>query len=114
MSSSFHRRPLPADAIPFSSPRGRELFAEALAGGGLEGYFPLAEQFHTQDEPAYCGLGSLTVALNALAIDPGRNWKGPVALVLGGTAGRRVPLEDRQCHRPRARGHHRVDRFPRS
>lgn len=94
MSSSFHRRPLPADAIPFSSPRGRELFAEALAGGGLEGYFPLAEQFHTQDEPAYCGLGSLTVALNALAIDPGRNWKGPWRWFSEELLDCCVPLED--------------------
>ncbi|MDB4943286.1 MAG: hypothetical protein JWP97_2820 [Labilithrix sp.] len=74
---TLYRRPLPAEAIAFSSVAGRQLFAEALASGGLDGYFPLAEQFHTQSEPAYCGLGSLVVALNALAIDPGRLWKGP-------------------------------------
>ena len=53
------------------------MFAEALAAGGLQGYFPLAEQFHTQSDPSFCGLGSLVVALNALGIDPGRLWKGP-------------------------------------
>jgi glutathione gamma-glutamylcysteinyltransferase len=74
---TLYRRPLPADAIAFSSPEGRQLFAEALATGGLDGYFPLAEQFHTQADPSFCGLGSLVVALNALAIDPGRLWKGP-------------------------------------
>jgi glutathione gamma-glutamylcysteinyltransferase len=77
MSETLYRRPLPVDATEFSSPAGRQLFAEALAAGGLDGYFPLAEQFHTQSEPAFCGLGSLVVALNALAIDPGRLWKGP-------------------------------------
>lgn len=77
MSQTLYRRALPADAIAFSSPEGREVFAAALAAGGLGGYFPLAEQFHTQADPAYCGLGSLVVALNALAIDPGRLWKGP-------------------------------------
>ena len=77
MESTLYRRPLPAEAIAFSSPEGKKTFAEALAAGGLDGYFPLAEQFHTQSEPAYCGLGSLVVALNALAIDPGRLWKGP-------------------------------------
>jgi glutathione gamma-glutamylcysteinyltransferase len=77
MESTLYRRPLPAEAIAFSSAEGRKTFAEALAAGGLDGYFPLAEQFHTQAEPAYCGLGSLVVALNALAIDPGRLWKGP-------------------------------------
>jgi len=40
-------------------------------------FFPLIEHFHTQSDPAYCGLGSLTMVLNALQIDPGRTWKGP-------------------------------------
>jgi glutathione gamma-glutamylcysteinyltransferase len=74
---TFYRRPLPAGAIAFSSEEGRSTFAEALAARGLDGYFRLAEQFHTQADPAFCGLGSLVVALNALAIDPGRLWKGP-------------------------------------
>jgi glutathione gamma-glutamylcysteinyltransferase len=77
MSETLYRRPLPAEAIAFSSPDGRRVFAEALSAGGLEGYFPLAEQFHTQSDPAFCGLGSLVVALNALGIDPGRLWRGP-------------------------------------
>ena len=37
----------------------------------------LLSQFHTQAEPAYCGLASLVMALNALAIDPRKVWKGP-------------------------------------
>lgn len=77
MKQTLYRRPLPADATEFSSAAGRQLFAEALASGGLDGYFRLAEQFHTQAEPEFCGLGSLVVALNALGIDPGRLWKGP-------------------------------------
>lgn len=77
MDKTLYRRPLPAHAIEFSSRDGRQVFAEALATGGLDGYFPLAEQFHTQSDPAFCGLGSLVVALNALGIDPGRLWKGP-------------------------------------
>jgi glutathione gamma-glutamylcysteinyltransferase len=77
MNQTLYRRPLPSDATEFSSAIGRQLFAEALASGGLDGYFRLAEQFHTQSEPEFCGLGSLVVALNALAIDPGRLWKGP-------------------------------------
>lgn len=77
MNETLYRRPLPSEAIAFSSLDGRKVFAEALAAGGLEGYFRLAEQFHTQSDPAFCGLGSLVVALNALGIDPGRLWKGP-------------------------------------
>src|SRR5688500_650696 len=77
MSQTLYRRPLPSEAIAFSSLDGRKVFAEALSAGGLEGYFPLAEQFHTQSDPAFCGLGTLVVALNALGVDPGRLWKGP-------------------------------------
>lgn len=77
MLETFHRRPLPPALIALSSGEGRRLFAEALAAGTMEGYFAIAEHFQTQAEPAYCGLTSLTVALNSLGIDPGRPWKGP-------------------------------------
>ncbi|MFT3696823.1 MAG: phytochelatin synthase family protein [Kofleriaceae bacterium] len=76
MDGTFYRRPLTSEVTEFSSPLGRQLFAEALTSGGLDGYFSLAEQFHTQAEPQFCGLGTLVVALNALAIDPGRRWRG--------------------------------------
>jgi glutathione gamma-glutamylcysteinyltransferase len=77
MSRSLYRRPLPERLVPFASEEGRALFREALEEGNLEGFFALAEQFHTQADPAFCGLASLVVVLNALAIDPGRLWKGP-------------------------------------
>lgn len=73
----FHRRPLPDDLVAFSSDRGRAMLREAMDEGTAEAWFPLAEQFHTQADPATCGLGSLVVVLNALDIDPGRPWKGP-------------------------------------
>ncbi|MBA3499340.1 MAG: hypothetical protein H0T65_03150, partial [Deltaproteobacteria bacterium] len=57
VNQTLYRRPLPPDATEFSSAAGRQLFAEALAAGGLDGYFRLAEQFHTQAEPEFCGLG---------------------------------------------------------
>jgi glutathione gamma-glutamylcysteinyltransferase len=69
-------RPLPAALAALDSAEGRSLFKRALGEGTLEGYFKLAQQFHTQADPAYCGLGSLVCALNALGIDPGRRWKG--------------------------------------
>jgi glutathione gamma-glutamylcysteinyltransferase len=76
MGQTLYRRPLPGEAIAFSSREGRQVFAEALRQG-LTGYFPLAEQFHTQSDPSFSGLGSLVVTLNALAIDPERLRKGP-------------------------------------
>lgn len=42
----------------------------------MNGYFNIAAQFRTQEEPAYCGLGTLVTVLNALAVDPQRPWKG--------------------------------------
>ena len=73
---SVYMRPLPAGLEALASGRGRALFTEALLAGTMEGYFRLAQQFHTQADPAFCGLGSLVCALNALGIEPGRAWKG--------------------------------------
>ena len=75
--ASFFRRPLPEHLISFTSAEGRKVFREALESGFMECYFPLAQQFATQQEPAFCGLTSLMMCLNALEIDPRRNWKGP-------------------------------------
>lgn len=74
---SLYRRPLPPALVAFASPEGRALFDAARASGGMESFFALIEQFHTQADPAFCGLGTLVVALNALGVDPGRLWKGP-------------------------------------
>nr|DAD19985.1 TPA_asm: hypothetical protein HUJ06_021448 [Nelumbo nucifera] len=76
--AGLYRRLLPSPpAIEFSSSEGKHLFTEALHNGNMEGFFKLICYFQTQSEPAYCGLASLSVVLNALAIDPGRKWKGP-------------------------------------
>jgi glutathione gamma-glutamylcysteinyltransferase len=72
----FYQRPLPKLCIPFDGDEGQRIFAEALAEGGMRRFFALVAQFRTQDEPAYCGLATLTMALNTLQIDPGRVWKG--------------------------------------
>lgn len=74
---THYMRPLPSALAALDSADGRASFRRALHDGTLEGYFKLAQQFHTQADPAFCGLGSLVCALNALGIDPGRRWKGP-------------------------------------
>ena len=74
---TIYMRPLPIDLVALDSRDGRELFTQALLQGTMEGYFKLAQQFHTQSDPAYCALGSLVCGLNALQIDPARAWKGP-------------------------------------
>ena len=72
----FYMRDLPESCISFSSIQGKRLFQEAMADGNMECYFPLAAQFRTQEEPAFCGLTTLVMTLNALSIDPRRLWKG--------------------------------------
>lgn len=54
----------------------QKLFLEAIQKGTMENFYRLISYFQTQSEPAYCGLASLSMVLNALAIDPGRKWKG--------------------------------------
>ena len=73
----YYKRKLPETCMPFTSNKGKELFKEALTSGHMDCYFKLAAQFRTQDEPAYCGLSTLVMILNALEIDPGMVWKGP-------------------------------------
>lgn len=75
---SFYRRTLPSPpSYGLSTAQGRIWFSESLREGNAEVFFPLAEQFSTQAEPAFCGLTSLSMVLNALEIDPNRSWKGP-------------------------------------
>lgn len=51
-ANTFYKRPLPETLIAFSSAKGKQIFREALDLGGMASYFNLAEQFHTQSEPA--------------------------------------------------------------
>eukprot|EP01032_Pedospumella_encystans_P007655 gene7655-9160_t len=76
MEGTFHRRELKSPSVSFSSPEGRDIFKAALNEGHLEGYFHLAEHYITQGHPAFCGVGSLTMALNSLLLDPKRVWQG--------------------------------------
>ena len=73
---SFHGRCLPENLVALSSTEGKNRFKESLEDNTLEAYFPLSEQFLTQAEPAYCGLTSLAMVLNALNVDPHIRWKG--------------------------------------
>ncbi|XP_069137684.1 glutathione gamma-glutamylcysteinyltransferase-like [Argopecten irradians] len=73
----FYRRVLPEGCIAFSSAEGKTIFKEALESGHMGCFFKMAAQFSTQAEPAFCGLTTLVMILNALEVDPGKIWKGP-------------------------------------
>lgn len=55
---------------------------EALEGGTLNSFFKLIPSDQTQSEPACCGLASLAMVLNALAVDPGRTRKGDDSILM--------------------------------
>ncbi|KAL6503416.1 Glutathione gamma-glutamylcysteinyltransferase 1 [Orobanche gracilis] len=75
--AGLYRRLLPSLAIDFGSSQGKQLFLEAIQNGNMEGFPRLVSCFQTQSELGFCGLASLSMVLNALAIDPGKKWKGP-------------------------------------
>jgi len=73
---SFRGRALPSNLVAFNSSEGKQRFMYALQNDCAESYFPLAQQFSNQMDPAYCGVTTLVLILNALAIDPNVRWRG--------------------------------------
>ncbi|ORY77322.1 Phytochelatin synthase-domain-containing protein [Protomyces lactucae-debilis] len=73
---TYHGRPLPSLCVPFTSPHSQALLQQAMQDGLARIYFPLAGQYLTQSEPAFCGLATLCMILNAANIDPRQTWKG--------------------------------------
>jgi Phytochelatin synthase len=53
--------------VEFTSEAGADLLIHAEARAA---YWPLAAQFITQENPAFCGVASLVMVMNALRIPP--------------------------------------------
>lgn len=73
---SVHKRVLPPDLTAFSSQEGKRYLMEAFAGGTAESYWKLTEHFVNQSDPAFCGVTTLLMCLNAMCIDPNIRWRG--------------------------------------
>jgi glutathione gamma-glutamylcysteinyltransferase len=74
---SVHKRVLPKTLTSFSSEEGRKLLMEALfIDGTAESYWSLTQHFVNQGDPAFCGVTTLVMCLNALCIDPNIRWRG--------------------------------------
>jgi len=73
---SFHGRDFPSGLVDYRSTEGRTRLTRSLAGGFAEQFLNLTAAYQHQSEVAYCGLTTLTVALNALDVDPFKVWKG--------------------------------------
>ncbi|KAF9579911.1 hypothetical protein BGW38_003639 [Lunasporangiospora selenospora] len=76
LNSTFYRRELPPHLDAFTSEPGKRLFREMIQAGTGECFFKLCTSFNTQSDPAFCGVSSLSMVLNALEIDPRRQWRG--------------------------------------
>jgi glutathione gamma-glutamylcysteinyltransferase len=73
---SVHKRVLPENLIAMSSPQGRSMLLHALQNRAAEPYWSLMEHFTNQSDPAYCGITTLQIVLNSLAVDPNVRWRG--------------------------------------
>ena len=73
---SVHKRVLPQKLTAFSSQQGKRYLMEAFAGGTAESYWKLTEHFVNQSDPAFCGVTTLLMCLNAMCIDPNIRWRG--------------------------------------
>ncbi|KAG7364212.1 phytochelatin synthase [Nitzschia inconspicua] len=74
---SVHKRVLPKSLTAFASPEGKKMLMEALfVDGTAESYWNLTQHFVNQGDPAFCGVTTLLMCLNALCVDPNIRWRG--------------------------------------
>ena len=74
---TFYCRTLDGSIVDYRSADGKERLSRALAAGTAATFLSLTNVMTTQSDLAYCGLTTLSVCLNALEIDPLRQWRGP-------------------------------------
>jgi len=75
LSKTFYGRSLPQNLIDYRSAESKNRLCRALQTGYAVPYLSLSSCFNTQAEPAYCGVSTLAIILNALRIDPQRIWR---------------------------------------
>lgn len=61
---------------PLSSPPGIERLQQSLTANTAASYIPLTQHATNQSEPAYCGLTTACIVLNALECDTVYRWNG--------------------------------------
>ncbi|KAJ7373946.1 hypothetical protein OS493_009273 [Desmophyllum pertusum] len=93
-SKTFYGRSLPQNLVDYRSKGSKTRLCRALQTGYAVPYLSLSSCFNTQAEPAYCGVSTLAIILNALRIDPQRIWRNYLAMVYRGTSRLLSPLED--------------------
>jgi hypothetical protein len=83
LSAAADTLPLPDNLVALDTKAGASLFMEAEAHTA---FFPLGSQFVTQQNPAFCGVASMVMVLNALKVKaPERKLDRPLppGMVIG-------------------------------
>lgn len=73
---SVNKRILPSSLTALSSEQGRDFLLQALTNKTAQSYWSLMEQFMNQSDPAFCGITTLVMVLNAMSVDPNIRWRG--------------------------------------
>jgi len=74
---SFYMRSLPSNLTGFSTQKGQRMLLDCIQASPNIPYFPLSEQFVTQQSPPSCGTATIAMVLNSLQIDPQKVWQHP-------------------------------------
>jgi hypothetical protein len=67
---------LPNHLTSLNSHKGQQILVESLVNQTAVAYAALTIHFANQSDPAFCGITTLLVCLNAFAIDPQTRWRG--------------------------------------
>ncbi|XP_020907112.1 glutathione gamma-glutamylcysteinyltransferase 2 [Exaiptasia diaphana] len=68
---------LPSALVDYRSSESKKRLIRCINEGSAVPYFHISSCFKHQSHPAYCGISTLVVVLNALGIDPKKTWKNP-------------------------------------
>jgi glutathione gamma-glutamylcysteinyltransferase len=74
---SVYKRILPPNLTHLALQKGRNMLMQSLLQDTANSYWSLTEHGMNQSDPAYCGITTLLVILNSMAVDPQTiRWRG--------------------------------------
>ncbi|XP_032241445.2 glutathione gamma-glutamylcysteinyltransferase 2 [Nematostella vectensis] len=76
-ADSFYGETLPELCVDYRSTESQHRLIRSMNDGTAVPFLSISSCFNTQTDPAFCGLATLAIVLNAMQIDPQRLWKTP-------------------------------------
>ncbi|EDO43790.1 predicted protein, partial [Nematostella vectensis] len=76
-ADSFYGGTLPELCVDYRSTESQHRLIRSMNDGTAVPFLSISSCFNTQTDPAFCGLATLAIVLNAMQIDPQRLWKTP-------------------------------------